>query len=172
MLTSGSLHNILEEIILKRNCMDVQRMIGLEGVFGLIYSFLFILAASWFECHNSGICTRGGYLDDIVNAVQEIFMNSGLLFWCMSAIFATLFLNYFGLINIKNTSAVYKAFWESMSTIIIWVVNVLAGNKDLILLPAMIQILGFMFLILGNLTYNEIIEWSFWGLNKNLSKYR
>lgn len=73
---------------------------------------------------------------------------------------------------IKHVSAVYKAFWGSMSTIVVWVVNVLAGNEDFILVPALVQITGFLFLILGNFTSNELIEIKFFGLNKNLRKYR
>ena len=31
---------------------------------------------------------------------------------------------------------------------------------------------GFVFLLLGNFTYNELIEWKIWGLNKDMSKYK
>ena len=36
---------------------------------------------------------------------------------------------------------------------------------------SLVQLFGFVFLILGNLTYNEILEWKCFGLNKNLKKY-
>lgn len=35
----------------------------------------------------------------------------------------------------------------------------------------MIQFVGFTLLVLGNLTYNEAIEWKFFGLNRYMSKY-
>ena len=50
--------------------------------------------------------------------------------------------------------------------------NVLAGNETFDLIPATVQIVGFLFLILGNFTFNEIVEWKFAGLNTNLRKYR
>lgn len=147
-------------------------MIGLEGQFGLVWSFVFMAIVSYIPCPNPGICKRGAYLDDMVIAVREITSQPGLLFWGFSAAFAVLCLNLFGLMVIKHVSAVYKAFWGSMSTIVVWAVNVLAGNEDFILVPALVQITGFLFLILGNFTSNELIEIKIWGLNKNLRKYR
>jgi hypothetical protein len=44
-------------------------MIGLEGYFGIIWSFLFIVGASYFACPNPGICHKGGYLDDMITAL-------------------------------------------------------------------------------------------------------
>lgn len=35
----------------------------------------------------------------------------------------------------------------------------------------MIQAIGFSFIILGNITYNEILEWKMLGLNKKMRKY-
>lgn len=40
------------------------------------------------------------------------------------------------------------------------------------LLPASVQLFGFVFLILGNFTYNEVIEWPVEFLRKDLVKYR
>lgn len=34
-----------------------------------------------------------------------------------------------------------------------------------------IQLFGFAFLLLGNFTYNEVIEWKCCGINKNMRKY-
>ena len=34
-----------------------------------------------------------------------------------------------------------------------------------------VQLVGFSLLVLGNLTYNEIIEWKIFGLNKQTTKY-
>lgn len=168
----SSLMSCVQELILRKKSIDVQRMIGLEGQFGLIWSFLFCVIASYIHCPNTGICHKEGYLDDFVMSIEEIWTQPGLLFWCASAAVAVLMLNLFGLMVVKHMSAVYKAFWGSMSTIIIWIVNVLAGNEDFVLVPALVQIGGFLFLILGNFTYNEIIEWKCCSLNKNLRKYR
>ena len=55
--------------------------------------------------------------------------------------------------------------------ITVWIVTVSLGMETIQLQSCIFQVIGFIFLILGNLTYNEVIEWKFWGLNKNLSKY-
>ena len=35
----------------------------------------------------------------------------------------------------------------------------------------LVQLLGFALLLTGNMTYNEIIEWKIFGLNKGMIKY-
>ena len=63
----------------------------------------------------------GGYFDDILLAVEEITASGGLAFFCFTAIIAVLTLNLCGLILVKRVSAVFKVFWGSMSTLVIWV---------------------------------------------------
>lgn len=46
------------------------------------------------------------------------------------------------------------------------------GLEDFILVPFLIQSLGFVFLLLGNFVYNEVLELKFLGLNKHLMKYQ
>jgi len=71
MVIGSTMVNV-QELILRRNNIDVQRMIGLEGQFGLVWSFVFMVVVSFIPCPNSGICHRGAYLDDMVIAIREI----------------------------------------------------------------------------------------------------
>ena len=48
----------------------------------------------------------------------------------------------------------------------------LIGTEVFILKPGLIQLGGFAILLLGTFTYNELVEWKIWGLNKGLSKYK
>lgn len=57
----SALHSNVQELILRKKAINVKRMIGLEGQFGLIWSFLFCIIASFILCPNEGICLKEGY---------------------------------------------------------------------------------------------------------------
>jgi len=86
-------------------------------------------------------------------------------------IFSILFFNLNGLILTKNVSCFFRAFWDATRTVTVWILSVILGLETLSWVSSPIQLLGFVFLVLGNLTYNETIEWPCCGMNKYLSKY-
>lgn len=55
-LFTSSLQSNIEELILRKKAVHVQRMIGLEGQFGLIWSFVVCVIASFIKCPDAGIC--------------------------------------------------------------------------------------------------------------------
>ena len=71
----------------------------------------------------------------------------------------------------KHVSCVFRAFWDATRTVTVWAISVLLGLESLSWQGSPIQLAGFVFLVVGNLTYNEVIEWKFWGINKYMSKY-
>ena len=95
-----------------------------------------------------------------------------MLFWCCSAAVAVLLLNLCGLILVKHVSAVFRSFWGTTSIISIWATSILLGLEKFDAVKSSIQAGGFVFLVLGNFTYNEVIEWKLFGINKDMSKYR
>lgn len=111
----------VQELILRKKAVAVQRMIGLEGMFGLIWSFLLIMICSYIACPNKNMCDLDGPLEDPVSAVFEVFAKPGLLFFAGTAILSVLILNLVGLYLVKMVSAVYKAFFATFSIIMIWV---------------------------------------------------
>ena len=48
---------VLEEMILTRSQVPPQRMQGLEGMFGLVFSFVCMMVFSYIPCPSSSICT-------------------------------------------------------------------------------------------------------------------
>lgn len=120
-LLCSSIQGNVQELILRRKAIHVQRMIGLEGMFGMLWSFLLIMGASYVACPRSDICDVGSPLEDPVSAVYQILNQKSLLFFCCTAIIAVLVLNLVALQLVKLVSAVYKAFWATLSIIIVWV---------------------------------------------------
>lgn len=56
LILVGVQHNV-QEVILRKKAINVQRMIGLEGLFGIIWSFVACLAFSFINCPSNDICT-------------------------------------------------------------------------------------------------------------------
>lgn len=55
LFTQGTLSNF-EEKILSKYEIDCQRMVGLEGFFGMVWIFLWIMIFSYIPCPNELLC--------------------------------------------------------------------------------------------------------------------
>jgi len=53
--TQGFLSNV-EEMLLRKYEIEPQRMVGLEGFFGMIWIFLWIMIFSYIPCPNEHLC--------------------------------------------------------------------------------------------------------------------
>lgn len=135
-LLCSSIQGNVQELILRKKAIHVQRMIGLEGMFGTLWSFLLIMAASYIACPRSDICDVGSPLEDPVSAIYQIMNQKSLLFYCCTAILAVLVLNLVALQLVKLVSAVYKAFWATLSIVIVWVESSHQGGQHLVRLRA------------------------------------
>lgn len=161
-----------EELIMMKNAVDPQRMVGMEGFLGIIWTFCWMVALSFFKCPDDELCDKHGYFEDPAIGVKEIFADSGLFFWCLVTVFSVMFFNMSSMNLTKRVSCVYSAFWSATRTAVVWVASLVFSLETWNWKSSPIQFAGFVFLILGNLTYNEILEWKFFGLNKKLSKYQ
>jgi len=48
-------------------------MVGLEGFFGVIWIFIWIMIASYIPCPNQNMCDIYGYMDDPIAGVNQMF---------------------------------------------------------------------------------------------------
>lgn len=161
----------LEELIMIKNAVEPQRMVGMEGFLGIIWTFCWMVGLSYFGCTNQVMCDMGGYLEDPIVGMQEILSSQGLFFWCSLCVLSVMFFNMSVMSLTKRVSCIYSAFWSATRTVVVWIACLLLGLESWDWVSSPIQFVGFIFLVSGNLTYNEIIEWKVFGLNKMMSKY-
>ena len=166
-----SIQTNVEERIMRVNAIPAQRIVGLEGLFGMIWMLFLITVFNFIPCPNDQLCTMGGYLEDIATGVRAILSDPGLAFWCGATVFAIFFFNLFGMILIQKVNAVYKVFWDNTLSIFVWATCLLTGFESFSRNHFAIQMVGYSFLILGNLTYSELIRWRFYGLDKDIFDY-
>jgi len=170
LFTQGTMSNI-EEWILTRWHIDCQRMVGLEGFFGMIWIYCIIIIVSFIPCPNVNMCDMNGYMDDPISGFREIFENTPVLIWTCVIIFAILFFNLNGIVLTKHVSCTFRAFWDATRTVTVWLISASLGLESFSWAGTPVQLAGFILLVVGNLTYNEVIEWKCCGLNKKLKKY-
>ena len=65
----------------------------------------------------------GGYFEDPITGVIEIFSKPWLLFWCCAAVCSILFFNLNSLTLTKHVSCVFSQFWNATRTISVWVLS-------------------------------------------------
>ena len=71
-------------------------------------------------------------------------------------IFSIAFFNVFGVSLTKYASAAQRATVDTTRTVVIWVFELMIGMEHIKMPYFIIQLAGFMFLIIGTLIYNEI----------------
>lgn len=158
----------VEERICTKFAIHAKRMVGLEGLFGIIWMFGVLVVLSFIPCPNSQLCDIGGYTEDITTGLKSLFAQPGLVVWCCVTIFAIFFVNLNAMILIQRVSAVFRIFWSNTTTIFVWLICLLIGYEEFVVLPFFIQLAGFAMLVLGNFTYNEVIRWECCGLDRDL----
>jgi len=154
-----------EEYVFLRYSVSCDRGVGLEGLFGLIWTLCLSIMFSFFPCKNNALCTVGGWIEDPVIGVKEIFSNGGLIGWSLVLVIGVAIYNYCSLALTKHVSCIYTLFWNSTSTLSIWIVSILLGLEQFEVKAFLLQSSGFCFLLLGNLVYNEVIAQKYFKNN-------
>ena len=158
-LTLAGLHLNLEEMIMNRIAITPQRMVGLEGIFGLIWITGAIGMFSYIPCLDAQLCDIRGYMEDVTLAIKDVRQSTGLIFWSLTSIISIAVFNLTGVYATRLMSALYRTFWNSMSLILVWIICVAVGFETLEPLASSIQAIGFIMLVIANLTYNGLVKW-------------
>ena len=67
---------------MRDNAISYQRMVGLEGMFRLQWSFFMITLASHITCIHEEISTLGATVSYTIEAVYQITHRQRLMFYC------------------------------------------------------------------------------------------
>lgn len=167
-LVLQAIQSNVEERIMTKNAIPPMRMVGLEGLFGIIWMFAVLVVLSYIPCPNSQLCDIGGYTEDVATGLKALFAQPMLVMWCCITIFAIFFVNLNGMILIQNVSAVFRVFWSNTTTIFVWAICLIVGYESFVAVPFLVQLIGFSCLVTGNFTYNEVIRIKFMDLDRDL----
>eukprot|EP01016_Furgasonia_blochmanni_P044800 TRINITY_DN6252_c0_g2_i1.p1 TRINITY_DN6252_c0_g2~~TRINITY_DN6252_c0_g2_i1.p1 ORF type:complete len:392 (-),score=124.60 TRINITY_DN6252_c0_g2_i1:263-1438(-) len=160
-LISNGTQFIVEEKIFKQYHMNPIEMVGVEGFFGMGVTTFFIIIASIIPCSGNDACVGKNY-ENFQMAVDTIFTEPKLFLAVLAGMFSISFFNFFGLSVTKYVSSVARAVLDATRTMLVWIYYMVTDHEHNKF--RWLQLVGFIILLFGNFTYNEIIEIP--GLNK------
>lgn len=145
-------------------------MVGFEGLFGFCIYTVLVTVLCFVPCHwriNACVYTPEGfgYMESTTAFFSQIRDNLWLLLLSFCWIFAVTAYNPLGVSIIKHINAVARSISNVSQTILVWLIGIIvtltAGAtypnfywEKLDALVIILQFVGFIFIVIGNLSYN------------------
>jgi len=138
---------IEEKFISKYNVPPLQ-VVGWEGIWG--FSILSCILVVMYYIPGS---SAGNHFENAPDAIVQLGNNWTVLLAVVGNIFSIAFFNFFGISITKYASATTRMVLDSIRTVVIWAVGLIAGWE----MFQYLQIIGFFLLISGTILYNQVL---------------
>ena len=172
----SSTEYVFQEKFIKHYDVHPFQLVGFEGLWGCImYSILLIIfqftsCDNWGETLRKGICfindEEKSYIEDSRFAFRQMWANKKILVVYIFYIVSIALYNIVGINLTKLVSSTARAVVDTVRTVFIWlfflIFDPVPGTHETF---HPLQFVGFCFLVLGTLIYNEIVVLPFWGLD-------
>ncbi len=149
---------IIEEKLLKQRQVPALKVVGMEGVWGSAIMACAVLPAMYF------IRVHGERYEDAADAAVMMKNNPGLMTFCVLYLVSIAFYNYAGLSVAKSLTSVHRTLIDALRTVSVWggslVINHFTHGRFCEGWGhySWMQIIGFLFLIVGTLVYNKVLR--------------
>jgi drug/metabolite transporter (DMT)-like permease len=189
LLCSGQLFTsteyVFQELFIKRYEVHPFQLVGFEGLWGAImYTILLIIfqlisCDSWTKSFKEGICSENDkhefHIEDTLFAFKQMKDNIKILIVYIFYVASIALHNIVGINLTKLVSSTARAVVDTVRTVFIWLFFLcfepVKGTHEHFYY---LQLIGFCFLVLGTLIYNEIVTIPYFGLDyytrDNISK--
>ena len=158
---------IVEEKLLGDYYLDPLKVVGLEGLWGLIFSCILLPIYQHIPCSIKELCPYGKLEDSIV-AYDDFVNNPTLILLSVGVLFSISTFNACGVTVTKNASAAQRSTIDTSRTVIIWIFFMAVPVYGIRIESfTWLQLFGFILLVFGTFVYNEIIVLPFLGFDKN-----
>ncbi|TNV73496.1 hypothetical protein FGO68_gene681 [Halteria grandinella] len=147
---------VVEEKLLGSYQLDPLKVVGLEGMWGCLMWAVLLPLFQQIPCHIDALCPYGT-LEDSVRAVHDFEANHNLIYLSVGVLFTMALFNGFGVTVTKHASSAQRATIDTARTLLIWVFFMIVevnGKKEEF---HVLQLIGFIFLSIGTLVFNEIV---------------
>lgn len=161
---------IVEEKLLGDYYLDPLKVVGLEGIWGLLLWAILLPIFNNIPCDVEGLCNNG-VLESTLEAFKDFGSNPILIVLSIGTCFSIACFNAFGVTVTKNASAAQRSTIDTSRTVLIWIFFLVVPIYSTYLEKfKVLQLFGFVFLVFGTLVYNEILILPFCGFDKNTKK--
>lgn len=175
---------IIEENFMKKYDCPPLKAVGWEGVWGSSFYIVFLLVAQNIPCtapvgNENNFATlvcafnenNQYFVEDTLFAFRQLGANSSLLFYCILYVCSIGVFNFVGITISKVLSSPARAVLDTIRTIVVWLFFIFPiVDKCHREQFQVLQLIGFIFLILGTIIYNEILPIPILGFDKYLKK--
>lgn len=119
-----------EQKLLKQYTVSPLEMVGWEGVYGTVISFILVVILSFIPCPYPGnkcVYTASGsaYMEVPSVYLSQVFSSFPLLLLVVSGIFSNAFYNYYGVTITQTMDSLTRSLLNVCRTALIWLVGIL-----------------------------------------------
>jgi len=136
---------VYEEKILSKYTLPPLLVVGMEGLFGIIFGLMLLTFLNVMRLENAHV------------AYYQMSHSTPLLCAVIGSIFSVAFFNFSGLTVTQKASAVARSTVDVSRTILVWAIELSLGWNSFNTL----QLAGFFVLALGTMIYNRLLVFSF-----------
>ncbi|KAL9614712.1 MAG: hypothetical protein Q9167_000841 [Letrouitia subvulpina] len=142
---------VLEEWILERYALEPLKVVGWEGIFGFLVTFVGMIIL-----HLLVGRTNAGHLGyfDMVEGWREVTQYRTVAITSVLIMISIGGFNFFGLSITRSVSATARSIIDTCRTLFIWIVSLGLGWETF----KWLQIVGFMLLVYGTFLFNDIVK--------------
>ena len=172
----SSTEYVFQEKFIKHYDVHPFQLVGFEGLWGVtMYTIMLIIFQNvscddWSDSIKEGLCFKNNeekwHIEDTIFAFQQMWDNKALLIVYIFYVVSIALYNIVGINLTKLVSSTARAVVDTVRTVFIWLFFLfftpVDGTEEEF---HILQFIGFCFLVLGTLVYNEIIVLKFWNLD-------
>lgn len=145
---------VLQERIVAGMDIPALQVVGWEGIFGFGLLGILLVPMYFIEVGPPFGDNAHGTLEDVPDALVQLWNNSQLVIAIVGTIFSIALFNFTGISVTKEMSATTRVVLDSIRTIIIWIVSLILNWQKF----QWLQLAGFVIMIAGIFFYNNILR--------------
>ena len=156
---------IIEEKLLGSYYLSPMKVVGWEGMTGTILFAILLPIFQYIPCTTNGIWSNGK-VEDTQQAFSMIGKSAPLIIYIVLTVFCIAGLNGFGMAVTKYASSANRVTIQQTKTVLVWLFFLIyqgEGHENFKIL----QLVGFVLIVIGVILYNEIVEIPILGFNEN-----
>ncbi|PIK37213.1 hypothetical protein BSL78_25954 [Apostichopus japonicus] len=143
---------VIEEKFLSKYNVQPLQAVGWEGIFGFTVLSILLVPFYFIQLKAIRVGVPDYRLEDAIDALFQLRNNSIILVATIGTFLSIAFFNFAGISVTKEMSATTRMVLDSLRTVVIWAVSLLAGWEDF----NPVQLVGFVVLLLGTFVYNDV----------------
>lgn len=153
---------VLEEKFVKSYGAPPEKVVGSEGIWGILIMIILLIVFFYIPG------TDAGSYENALDSFYMMQQSSVLVFFILLYLVSIAFFNFLGVTITGKLSAVHRVINDALRTIIVWAVQLMLfylGSEKVgqdygakILPHSWMQLIGFLFMIMGSLLYNDVIR--------------